>query len=322
MRRSYLSTLLFIMLFTIPLKSQPYYLQWTKGANFPIRLSEINAITCNNKIYVVGGMITNDNNDYKDNELVDFTFEYDLGNKVWTKKANMPFKEYDIALATANDRIFAIGSKTAMYNPAKNTWQELKSLEDGKAHLRVAVVSGKIYMIGFFECANPNKIMMYDPQTDSWIEKASIPTARLAPSVTVVKNKIYVIAGLGLKENGRVDISKRLQSIEVYDPESDTWEIKKPMPKQLFGAKWIIVNDNRIFFINIDSDENNHKYNTYIYHPESENWSPVEMNLPAKCYDSQGITLLNNKIYLIGGHDDTFVQYNDVFIGTIEQTNQ
>lgn len=45
---------------------------------------------------MIGGKITNDNTDMSDNEDVDFTYEYNPETKKWSKKANIPFKDYDI----------------------------------------------------------------------------------------------------------------------------------------------------------------------------------------------------------------------------------
>lgn len=164
--------------------------------------------------------------------------------------------------------------------------------------------------------------MRYDPQIDVWTEMTPIPIARIAPIVTVYNNKIYVFGGIGLKDNGRLDFSKQLNNIDVYDPKTNTWESKKPMPDYLIGAKCAIVIDNDIYFINIKSIDNKLDKNTYVYNPDTEIWRAFNINLPENWYDSEGVTFLNNKIYLIGGHDYSFKQCSDVYIGTIEKTDK
>ena len=117
--KQYLNFLL-TLLFVIPLKAQDYNIQWTRGTNLPIRLSEIKAIACNDKVYVIGGKITHDNSDLNDNEDVEFIFEYNPENETWTKKADMPSKHYDVALAVVGNKIYAISSKNEAYDIKTN----------------------------------------------------------------------------------------------------------------------------------------------------------------------------------------------------------
>ena len=60
MKKSKLILILLTLLLIVSLKAQDYTIQWRKGAKFPLRLSELKAIACNDKIYVIGGKITND----------------------------------------------------------------------------------------------------------------------------------------------------------------------------------------------------------------------------------------------------------------------
>ncbi|HEX9934503.1 MAG TPA: hypothetical protein VGB38_04840, partial [bacterium] len=315
-----ITTLSALLLFSIllnPVNAQDFIIRWNRGADFPLRLSEIKAISCNNKVYVIGGKITKDNADPGDNEDVDFTFEYDPKNQTWTRKANMPSRRYDVALAVVEDRIYAISTRNEVFNPVSDTWEVLSPLPGGMPHLEAAVVNDKIYVIGCEEGAF-NKTMMYDPKTDVWIEKAPIPTSRLSPSVAVVDDKIVVMGGIGFDENNR--LGKFLRDVEVFDPVNDTWETKKPMPHSMWGAEGAIVLYGQIFLINVRLSETHNGQNTYTYNPMTENWSAAT-NLP-KCYSEQGITLLNRRMYVIGGHDGDFIQYNDVFVGDIQRPGQ
>ena len=304
----------FLFLITIllnsPLKAQDYDIQWTKGPNLPIRLSETRAIACNDKVYVIGGKITHDNSDLNDNENVAFIFEYNPENETWSRKADMHSKQYDVALAVIGNKIYAIGSETEVYDTKTNAWQRLKPLPGGMAHLEAAVVNRKIYVFGCEE-GSYSKTMMYDPKNDKWTEKSPIPTPRLAPNVAVIDEKIYVMGGIGFNENNQ--LAKFLQTIEIYNPQNDSWKSKNLMPQSFWGAEGTIVKDDNIFLINIRSTENQYKYNVYICNPKTDKWF-TGTNLP-KSYREHGVALLKNKIYVIGGHDETFTQYSDVFIG-------
>jgi N-acetylneuraminic acid mutarotase len=203
--KQYLNFLI-TLLFIIPLKAQDYNIQWSKGTNLPIRLSEIRAIACNDKVYVIGGKITHDNSDLNDNEDVAFIFEYNPENETWTKKANMPTKRYDVALAVVGNKIYAISSKNEAYDTKTNTWQVLNPTPGGMAHLEAAVVDEKIYVFGCEEDSY-DKTMMYNPQNDKWTEKAPLPTPRLGPNVAVIDDMICVMGGIGFNEKNQL-ISK------------------------------------------------------------------------------------------------------------------
>lgn len=135
MKKKTSMTILIAILFLVSLKSQNYKIHWEKGQDFPLNLSEVKAISCNNKIYVIGGRINNSTTDYSKNVNVDYVYEYDPESKTWAKKTNMPFNDYDVTLTTVNDNIYSVASKTAMYNPLTDKWEIKKTLEDGKAHL-------------------------------------------------------------------------------------------------------------------------------------------------------------------------------------------
>lgn len=319
MKKYLLIPLLLTAAIPLTFKSRHYTIQWEKGKNFPLNLSEIKAITCNNKIYVIGGRINKSTTDFSMNVNVDYNFEYNPGNEEWTKKDSMPFKDYDVALATINDKIFAIGSKTAMYDPGTDKWQLKKPLADGKAHLEAEVVKGRIYVFGFYECPNPGKTMMYDPKEDTWTKVAPVPEARIGPVVATVKDKIYVMGGIGLKEDGSVDFRHRLHRVDIYNPKTNTWESGQSLPESFWSAEGVVVFDNKIFLINVRSGIGHLKDNIYMYNPLSGEWSNIKANLPVN-YSELGITLLDNKIYVIGGHDKLFVQHDDVLTGIIEKS--
>ena len=61
----------------------------------------------------------------------------------------------------------------------------------------------------------------------AWIRKADMPTKRFGVSSAEVDGKIFVIGG---SQSG-----KRLATVEVYDPATDTWEAGVDMPTARSG---------------------------------------------------------------------------------------
>ena len=101
---------------------------------------------------------------------------------------------------------------------------------------------GKIFAIGgqirvepdVFGDLTLSKVEMYNPETDTWERRANMPTARSAASTSVVDGKIYAIGGEQVEKvkayKGWINKVKDLPTVEMYNPETDTWERKEDMP--------------------------------------------------------------------------------------------
>jgi N-acetylneuraminic acid mutarotase len=117
---------------------------------------------------------------------------------------------------------------------AEDSWTTMEPLPTARSSLGVAVVDGKICVMGgSFGRGSLGNNEVYDPLTNSWTNKTSIPTPRIAFGIATVENKIYVIGGspTGIPTTG---------VNEVYDPETDTWETKTPMPT---SRTYVVANE-------------------------------------------------------------------------------
>jgi hypothetical protein len=68
---------------------------------------------------------------------------------------------------------------------------------------------------------------------NTWTRKADMPTARCTFSTGVVNERIYAVGGA----KGRTDPlrSVPLQTVEEYQPATDTWTRKADMPTPRYG---------------------------------------------------------------------------------------
>jgi N-acetylneuraminic acid mutarotase len=109
----------------------------------------------------------------------------------------------------------------------EDSWATKALMPTERSFFGVAVVNGKIYTVGGSNAGVLNITEEYDPVTDIWKTKAAMPTPRSSFGIAVYDNKIYVIGGVvGNDVNGAVPTGAN----EVYDPETDTWATKTPMP--------------------------------------------------------------------------------------------
>src|SRR5690348_15193964 len=76
----------------------------------------------------------------------------------------------------------------------------------------------------------------FDPfaVTPGWVEKAPMPTARIAFAAVALNGKIYAIGGKGANS----DQCDAIQTVEAYDPATDTWErgLMQPPTLRFQGA--------------------------------------------------------------------------------------
>ena len=143
--------------------------------------------------------------------------------------------------------------------------------------------------------------------TAQWMQKADMPTVRSDFSTCVVDGKIFVIGGsLRLKMDEYGDQS--LSTVEMYDPETDTWEGKTNMPTVRSNVSVSVV-DGRIYAIGgsklkkyqvprgfgIESEE---LPTVEMYDPATDRWTQkTDMPTPRKTKTC----VVDGKIYAIGG---------------------
>ena len=184
---------------------------------------------------------------------------------------------------------FAI-STLPLVSAAEDSWVKMSDIPIEISGDRVAVVNGKIYVIG------SSFNYEYDPETDTWTSKTPMPTGRSGFGVAVYQNKIYVIGGQrALLEYARAN--------EVYDPITDSWENKTPIPTGRISLQANVV-DGKIYLIGGATLGGANFYPhavalNEVYEPATDSWSEMEpMPTAVKSYAS---AVLDDKIYIMGG---------------------
>jgi N-acetylneuraminic acid mutarotase len=130
------------------------------------------------------------------------------------------------------------------YDPPTDKWTKKKPMPLAAHHVAVAELNGKIYHFGGFvlpESGPPawvpiNNAWEYDPAADTWRALAPMPTKRGAAAVAAAGGKLYVIGG-GAPLPGDASPSihparphRSLGTVEEYDPATNTWRERTPMP--------------------------------------------------------------------------------------------
>jgi N-acetylneuraminic acid mutarotase len=125
---------------------------------------------------------------------------------------------------------------------------------------------------------------------NSWTTKAFMPTARAQLGVAVVNGKIYAIGGGNNTAAGPTVLSVN----EEYDPATNTWTTKEPMPtaRHSFG---IAVYENKIYCIGGSINGPMLAVNE-VYDPATDTWeTKTPMPTPRAALSANVVT---DKIYL------------------------
>jgi len=265
---------------------------WSFKAPMPTPRYPFNLVIYQNKIYCIGGSITNGGPKTGVNEV------YDPLTGKWETKDSMPTPRGSFATAVYQNKIYCMGGSTEngvsgvneVYDPTTDVWETKAAMPTAKS-VDAVVVNSKIYLIG----GGPNNTLnqVYDPATDSWDIKAPMPTKAYGASV-VVDNKIYVVGG---SYSG----DQFYTLTQIYDPETDKW-IQGASPPSggvkrgtailttgEFAPKRIYILDKRL----------------RVYDPETDSWTFGADKTIDRL--NMGIAVANDKIYAIGGNTYSYL---------------
>ncbi|HEU4605587.1 MAG TPA: kelch repeat-containing protein [Nitrososphaera sp.] len=227
----------------------------------------------------------------------------------WSEGKPMPTPRTEVAGAAVGGKIYIIGgfdqrgravSTVEVYDPQADQWNASEPLPWPLHHAAAASYNGTLYVVGGYLADNEptDKLLAYDPQADSWQELAPMPTARGALAANFVNGTLYAVSGV----NSSFGFPAfPLATNEAYDPETNGWAQKAPMPTPRQHLASAVLYD-RLYVIggridglssNLDSNE--------MYDALQDNWTKLAPmpskrgGLAAASSDADG------NIYVFGG---------------------
>ena len=208
---------------------------------------------------------------------------------------------------------FLISSSLFVVKPvsaaSEDSWTSKAPMLTAREDLGVAVVDGRIYAIGghnsSFSLVGANE--MYDPASNTWITLTPMPTARADFGIAVYQNKIYVIGGIidyvPMAGVDALAVGVVTGVNEVYDPVTNTWDSRKPMPTAR-GVLQANVVDGKIYLIGGFAQGLNFSNKTEVYDPSIDTWATMA---PIPNYSNGfAAAAVDHKIYIIGNITQIF----------------
>ncbi|MDY6990944.1 MAG: kelch repeat-containing protein [Thermodesulfobacteriota bacterium] len=142
----------------------------------------------------------------------------------------------------------------------------------------------------------------YDPKTKKWQYTKPLSTKRmLFAAVVGPDDKIYVFGGAaGLSTESSTPI---LDTTELFDPETDTWSRRTPMPAPRSGHVGVLGADEKIYIMGGSSFVDGPPLNSvFVYDPAKNTWKEgPSMKRPRDTLAA--VSTPGGKIYAIGGTD-------------------
>ena len=212
-------------------------------------------------------------------------------------------------------------------------WAHKADMPTARSYFSTSVVDGKIFAIGGETRLERDKygdtelstVEMYDPETDTWERKADMPTPRSAASTSVVDGKIFAIGGEHIEKikayKGWMFKIKKLPTVEMYDPATDTWTQKTDMPTVRSYLSTSVM-DGKIYAIGGMSatNEQSRLETVEVYDPATDAWAKArDMHHARSC---AAISVVNGEIYAMGGRGWSRIQDQpDPYLSSVEVFN-
>ena len=131
-------------------------------------------------------------------------------------------------------------------------------------------------------------------ENSTWDIGKEMPTNRTEITAEVINDKIYVIGGADYRADGAVD------TVEIYDPNTDTWTSGTPLPYTLDHAPSVTY-DGKIYVIGGFQENKITTNKVLIYDPVTDQWNEgTPLPEPRAAHVAE---VVNGTIYAISGLD-------------------
>lgn len=232
------------------------------------------------------------------NSWIDATMAEDDGDSPFaaiiyhTKIPPMHERRVDAVAVTAPDgKIYVMGG----YRQLGGNWR-LTYVKAGPRIVKLKHEAPGKYM----GQAVSDTMECYDPRTNEWEFKKPLTSPRMEFAAAMgPDNKIYVFGGYaGWAESKSTPV---LATTEVYDPKTDTWSQRKPMPETRVFDTAVCAANGKIYVIGGSRTLHSPVLSSVlVYDPVKNSWERgPSMNMPRG--SPAAVATPNGKIYVVGG---------------------
>ncbi|CAN9515548.1 unnamed protein product [Ophioblennius macclurei] len=144
-----------------------------------------------------------------------------------------------------------------------------------------------------------NRVFLFDPGKDRWTECARMKYSRYRCGTAVLNGEIYVLGGIGCDGEDRGQSRRCLSSVEIYNPDKDTWRTGPTLPTSLLSLRTNASNtgvvEGKLYLCGYYKGASRHEIITkeiLELDPGDNVWTVVERR--AAMHDSYDVCLVAN----------------------------
>uniref|UniRef100_A0A8C6TLE5 Kelch repeat and BTB domain containing 12 n=1 Tax=Neogobius melanostomus TaxID=47308 RepID=A0A8C6TLE5_9GOBI len=146
-----------------------------------------------------------------------------------------------------------------------------------------------------------NRVFQFDPGKDRWRECARMKYSRYRCGSAVLNGEIYVLGGIGCVGEDHGQSRRCLSSVEIYNPDTDTWREGPTLPTPLLSLRTNASNfgvvDSKLYLCGYYKGAGRHEIITkeiLVLDPVDNVWTVMERRAAMQdCYDVCLVANLN-----------------------------
>lgn len=244
------------------------------------------------KFYLAGG---------RENGMPSAVMEvYDPATNTWTALPSMLSARYGAVGGVIDGLLYIAGgwgqngpvATAEVYDPVSATWRVRPSITTARVGMSGGPLNGKLHAIGGVRTDGELSTVdfvneVYTPG-DVWLTKRDMPAARDFFATAVMGGKLYVFGG---RDNG-----SPIATSQVYDPGTNRWASRAPMPQPRALSNGAGVIAGIVYVPGGQGTNGVYTNSLYAYNPATNAWtSKAPMPVASGCGGSGAI---GGKLYV------------------------
>ncbi|KAM3877101.1 kelch-like protein 23 [Diretmus argenteus] len=197
---------------------------WTQGQPMLTARYYHCSVACCGCVYVIGG--------YRGGSAMGRTELFDPLKRRWMAVADMVQGVGNASAAVLGSSIYVAGgnyghkgscsyNKIQSYKVDADEWSILTTWPHPECGVCLVPLNSSLYLVG----GQTTLAERYDPETEEWIPLANMKEKRMECGAVAMLGCVYVTGGYSCSKG------TYLQSVEKYDPRTDSWDIVGELPE-------------------------------------------------------------------------------------------
>jgi N-acetylneuraminic acid mutarotase len=272
----------------------------TRQPLMPWRM-QMAAGTISGTTYVVGGRA-------RDGAALSRVDAYRVATNTWSQVASLPSARANPNGATMiNGKLYVTGGSNQaggstrtlfVYDPEMNRWTRKADMPRPSCGGDQGMIGGMLYVYtGCYASDNAGAVLFrYNPNTDTWMMRAAPPNDHKDGAGAVVNGRFHLVSGFRLG-CGATRCDDLHSELDVYNPATNTWMTRRPIPQKVSGASAVMLNGKLHIAAGNSFGEPSDLHQ--VYDPMSNTWM-MQARLPSQ-HSHGAAAMAGGKVFYVAG---------------------